>query len=216
MPLTSGAVTCRIYRVADPPRGDFIEGALRDLRRHAFRAVAADRGQDRSMGWVNPRNVLDAELTPDKVRFGDYLVLGLRIDKITVNARILKARFQQAAEEMTAAREKKRLLRDERDALMERVRQEILSEQTPSTSLYEMAWDLESHVVYFSGTGESLNVEFADLFQETFHAGLILQVPYTRAQRHAAAQGQTEELENTRPARFRRGGAVRAVFGEEG
>ena len=74
MSLTAGSITCRAYRLADPPKGDFIGEAMRDVQRHAFKPCQTDKAQVRSMGWVNPRNLLDSRLSEEKTIFEDFLV----------------------------------------------------------------------------------------------------------------------------------------------
>ncbi|MBN1867282.1 recombination-associated protein RdgC [Candidatus Sumerlaeota bacterium] len=202
MPLSTGAVTCRAYTVAEPPQGDFLSGLARDLQRHAFQPVQAARGQMRSIGWVNPRNILDIKLSPEKVRFEDYVVLGMRVDKVTVNARLLKAHYAEEATRVLREHRKKVLGREERAALLEKVRLELAARQTPSTSLYEMAWNVRTHRVYFSATSQALNLEFCDLFSDTFHAGLTPLFPFLRAERKCKSEGRPEVLAEALPAQF--------------
>ncbi len=201
MGLTSGAITCRSYYIPEPPPKHFLEKAELDLKRHAFRPVRVDRSP-RSFGWVNPRQILDTDLTVAKVVFEDFLILGLRVDKVSVNARLLKAHFNQERAKVMEERKKKQLSRDERAALLEKVRLTLMAEQSPATSIHEMAWNLETHHVYFSGLGDSLNQEFCDLFSDTFHASLTPLYPFIRADLKATKEGLREELLETEPARF--------------
>jgi hypothetical protein len=201
MSLTAGTITCRSYRIAAPPAGNFLASVQGDLRRHAFQPVRPDRST-RSIGWVNPRNILDTNLKAEHLVFADFLVLGLRVDKVTVNARMLKAHFNQAVQQALRERSKKQLSREERAALLEKTRQELMARQTPSTSLYEMAWNLTTHRVYFTGTGDALNAEFSDLFQETFHSGLIPLYPFLRAEAKARKEGSMDALTQAQPSRF--------------
>ena len=203
MPLTSGSITCRAYFLAVPPATkDFLDEGIRDMQRHAFHPPQAERGQVRSIGWVNPRNILDSKLTPEKILFEDFIVLGLRIDRITLNSRIVKARFNEAVREAIKERRKSGLGREERVAILEKVKADLLAKQTPSTSIYEMAWNVKTHRVYFSATSESLNLEFCDLFSDTFHTSLTPFFPFLRAETKAKKEGMTEALLESLPARF--------------
>jgi len=202
MPLTMGTITCRAYFLALPPQNGFLADAIRDIQRHAFHPPQADRGQVRSLGWVNPRNLLDARLTLEKIQFEDFLVIGLRIDKIALNARIVKAHYGEAVHEALKDRRKQGLSREERMAILDKVKMDLLVKQTPSTSLYEMAWNLKNHHIYFSATSESLNLEFCDLFSDTFHTSLTPYFPFLRAEEKAKQDGLTEQLLECLPARF--------------
>jgi hypothetical protein len=201
MSLTAGTITCRTYRVTTPPVGDFLPGLQPDLRRHTFQPVRPDRAS-RSMGWVSPRNLLDTSLRVDHLVFGDFLVLGLRVDKITVNARVLKAHFAQAVQQVLRERSKKQLSREERTAILEKTKLELMAKQTPATSVYEAAWNLRTHRVYFTGTNETLNAEFCDLFQETFHVGLTPLHPVLRAEAKARKENIVDALMQAKAARF--------------
>jgi DNA recombination-dependent growth factor C len=194
MPLTSGTVTCRVYTLSDRPKGQFLAEALAEAKRFAFRPPQAERGQTRSIGWVNIRNVLDADLNPEKMQFEDFVVLGLRVDKVSVNARVLKAHFMEAVQKALKEKRKTQLGREERAALLEQVRTRLLAKQTPSTSVYEMAWNTKTHRVYFAATSESLNAEFCDLFHDTFHSTPIPLFPYLRAETKSKREGTMAEL----------------------
>ena len=201
MGLTSGAITCRSYRLAAPPPKGFLTEIGMDLKRHAFRPVRVDRSP-RSLGWVNARDVLDTDLTVEKVVYEDFLVLGLRVDRVTLNTRLLKAHFNRELVKALRERRKKQLSRDERAALLERVRLELMAKQTPSSSFYEMAWNLLTHHVYFSATSSSLNIEFCDLFSDTFHVAPLPLFPFVRADAKARSEGLAEELLASQAARF--------------
>ena len=119
-----------------------------------------------------------------------------------MNARLLKAHYHRAVAELVRTRTKKQLGREERVALMEKTKLELMTKQSPSTSLYEMAWNLKTHHVYFSATSEKLSQEFCDLFSDTFHTGLTPLYPFLRAERKASKEGLKAELLETLPSIF--------------
>jgi hypothetical protein len=214
MGLTSGAITCRSYYIPEPPAKHFLEKADKDLKRHAFQPVRVELSP-RSLGWVNARQILDTELSVPKVVFEDFLILGLRVDKVTVNARILKAHYNQERVKALEERKKKQLSRDERTALLDKVRLTLMGQQSPATSIHEMAWNLTTNHVYFSGLSDSLNQEFCDLFSDTFHASLTPLFPFIRADLKATKEGLREELLQTEPARFAGEGNITNAIQEE-
>lgn len=199
--LTSGSITCRVYRLAEKPPPDFLDKADRDLKRHAFREVDVAKSP-RSMGWVRAQDILNTDVRVANSMYEDFLVLGLRVDKVAVNARLLKAYFQRAADERLQETGRSSLSRDERAALLEKTKLQMLTMQTPATALYEVAWNTADHLVYFSATSEALNQEFADLFQDTFHVGLLPQLPYLRAEAYAEPRGLGGRLGAIEPEIF--------------
>ena len=201
MSLTAGSMTCRCYCLEDPPPKTFLANVERDMKRHAFRPVQVERSP-RSWGWVNAQNVLDTDLTLEKIRFDDFLVFGLRVDRVTVNGRLLKAHVAAAIEKALRQRERKTLSRDERTAFVEKVRLDLMAKQMPLTGLYDAAWSLKTHHVYFSATGDALNQEFCDLFSDTFHTALTPLFPFLRAERKAKSEGLVDELLATMPVQL--------------
>ncbi len=201
MSLTSGSITARPYIVTTPPEPGFLEKLDTDLKRHAFKPVKPEQSP-RSIGWVHPRDVLDTDLTVDKVVFEDFLVLGLRVDKLMVNSRLLKAHFNIERLKFMKERSTKKLSRDERAALLERVKLTLMKQSSPSTSFYEMAWNMKTNHVYFSGTSQTLNQEFSDLFGETFHVRIIPLLPFIRATKMAERDNLKEELLAADPTRL--------------
>lgn len=202
MTIIAGPFSGRIWRAVDslPPHFDELVG--RNLPRHAFKPVNVERGELRSMGWVNIRQLLDTRLTLPKVMYDGTLALGLRIDRITINMRLFKATL--AEEIAKVAREKKRekLSREEKSALEDQVKLKLIQHQIPSTSIYEMSWHLETGTILFTGGGDKLSTEFADLFTETFNVSIEPQLPFYRAERFAKKQHLERELMEAFPAPF--------------
>lgn len=202
MPLSTGTLSCRVFTIAAPPVGDFLAKAQADVRGHSFRPVQPDRST-RSLGWVNPADVLDNAPDLDRLVFEDFLLLGLRLDRVAVNSRLLKAYVRHALDKLSRERNKRPIGREERAALLEKTRLDLLAKQSPSTAFYEMAWNMRTHHVYFTGSGNTLSAEFADLFQETFHVALTPLQPFIRAQAKAEKEGTLEEFLKSEPSRFR-------------
>ncbi|HBF35570.1 TPA: hypothetical protein DDW35_13485 [Candidatus Sumerlaeota bacterium] len=202
MPLSVGTISCRTFYLAQPPVGDFLAQAQGDVRKHSFKPVQPDRSV-RSLGWVDPSDVLDNAPLVERLVYEDFLLLGLRLDRVAINGRLLKAHFRHAMQKMSAERNKRPIGREEKAALLEKTRLDLLARQTPTSAFYEMAWNMRTHHVYFTGTGNTLANEFQDLFQETFHTGLTPLEPFLRAQVKAEKEGLLEPFLKAEPARFR-------------
>lgn len=203
MGVTSGSLSARLWRVNEAIPARFDETFERNLKRHSFRPVAVERGELRSHGWTNVRQMLDTDLSLDRVLFGGIISMGLRVDRISVNPKLFKARLQQEIDKaMRGAEGKGRLSDEKKTAIEDKVRLELLKAAPPSISLYEMAWRLETGMVVFASTGAALNQVFADLFQETFNLTLEPQFPFFRAQRWARRESVEHVLRDALPAPF--------------
>lgn len=202
MPILSGALSGRFFRTIDALPPHFDQLLERNLKRYAFKPVNPERGELSSMGWVNVRQLLDTRLTPSKVLMNNLVVLGLRIDRITINARLFRATLAQEIAKVIREQKQQSLSREAKAGLSDQVRQKLIAEQMPSTALYELVWHLESGLIVFNGSGDKLNVEFADLFSETFNVSIEPQFPFYRAQRYAKRQHQERDLLELLPAPF--------------
>lgn len=202
MTIIAGPFSGRIWRAVDslPPHFDELVG--RNLPRHAFKPVNTERGELRSMGWVNIRQLLDTRLTLPKVMIDGTLALGLRIDRVTINMRLFKATLAEEFVKVSKEKKREKLSREEKAAIEEQIKQKLIANQIPSTSLYELSWNLESGIILFTGGGDKLNMEFSDLFTETFNVSIEPQFPFYRAERYAKKQHLERELMEAFPTPF--------------
>jgi len=164
-------------------------------------AIDPAKGEMRSMGWVNIRDVLDSDLKMDKVLFNNVIAMGLRVDHISINPRMFRAMLAKEVKKASHGRES-RLTDEQRLAVEEQVRLEMLRNQPPSMGVYEMAWKLESGHVFFGAIGNKINIEFSEWFTETFSISLEPQFPFLRAERWAKQQHAERELREVLPSPF--------------
>ncbi len=202
MTIIAGPFSGRIWRAVDslPPHFDELVG--RNLPRHAFKPVNTDRGELRSMGWVNVRQLLDTRLTLPKVMVDGTLILGLRIDKVTLNMRLFKATLAQEVAKVLKEQKRGKLSREEISAIEDQLKKKLIENQIPATTVHEMSWNLESGAILFTGGGDKLSMEFSDLFTETFNVSIEPQFPFYRAERFAKKQHLERELMETYPSPF--------------
>lgn len=168
------------------------------------------------MGWVNLRQVLDTRLTPTKVLFHNVIALALRVDRITINQRLFRATLAQEIAKVLRERRHERITREQRTAIEDQVRNELIKNQPPSMAIHEMGWHLESGRVLFGATGDKINAEFSELFTQTFSVRIEPQFPFIRAERWAKRQNQERDLLEALPAPFSpRAPAEVVVVGED-
>lgn len=202
MPLTAGTLSTRTWRILDQLPPNFKDVFERNLQRHAFKPIDPERGELQAMGWVNIRQMLDANLSLHKVLFGNLILLALRLDKLSINQRLFRALLAQEIGKLIREKGREKLSREEKLVIEDKIRLDLIKRTQPATAVYEMAWHMESGVVFFGATGERLNMAFADLFTETFQVAIEPQFPFLRAQRWADRQKLGTELLELLPAPF--------------
>lgn len=201
-PLTHGSVSLREFYVEGDLESDWRRACAKLLVRHAFRPIAIEKGETRSAGWVNPRQVLDADVSLEKLRIGSWVLLALRQDRVALNARIFRARRALALAEAARKAGKTQLSKNERQAVEDELRLEMLGQQTPSTAIIEAAWDPDRAVAYVAASSESAATLFSEFFSLTFEVALVPAVAGIRALRWAEAHGLGERLAELVPAGF--------------
>lgn len=203
MPITNGSLSGRIWRVTEPLPPQFTDVFARNLKRFAFRPLDPQKGVPEEFGWVNVRQPLDSELTLNKAQFRNIIALALRVDRVSLNMRLFKAKLAQEIEQVVKSKPTREKLSDEQRAVIEeKIKVELLKNQTPSMSIYEMAWNMESGLVIFSASSERINAMFAELFSQTFNLSLEPQAPWFRAAKWAARQRADRALREALPSPF--------------
>ena len=202
MPLTHGSVSLREFTVEGEVPADSGRAFDAALRRYAFRPVAVEKGETRSVGWVNPRQVLDADVTMEKLRVGPWVFLALRQDRMALNARLFRARRDQALAEAAAKAKKTRLSKNERQAVEEQVRLDMMRHQTPSTQIIEAAWRPNEGVVFVAASSETAALAFSEIFSVTFGLTLVPSVAAMRMIKWAEKKGVADRLAQLAPTAF--------------
>ena len=182
-----------------PP--NFKETLERNLQRHAFQPIDPERGQLQSIGWVNARQILDSRLNLEKVLFGSLIVMALRVDRLSIKQKLFRATLAQEIAKVLREKQR-RLSREEKLVIEDKVKMDLVKRTQPTTSTYEMAWRLEDGLVFFAATSQKLGMIFSDLFAETFQVAVEPQFPYLRAQSWADRQGQAQDLLELLPSPF--------------
>ena len=202
MPLTSGTLSARVWRVLDTLPPNFKEAFERNLQRHAFKPIDAERGELQSLGWVNIRQMLDSKLKLEKVLYRNMILVALRQDKLAINQKLFRATFFQELERVTREKGRQQLSKEERLVLEDKVRMDLIKRTQPNSAVYELAWNLETGLVFFGATGDRMNMAFSDLFTETFQVSIEPRFPFLRARAWAEKQGLSAELLDVLPAPF--------------
>ncbi len=216
MALIAGPLSGRVWRILDstPPKLD--EEFERALKRYAFRPIKTDQGESRSAGWVNIRQPLDSSLTLNKTLFKNAVALAYRLDRVTLNGRALKAMLAQEISKAVREKKTERLSDEQRKAIEEKVKADMIKNQSPSMSIYELIWKLDTGLVVIGTAGNKINEEIAEYFKQTFERSLEPQVPFTRAERWARKGKLTRELRDLLPTPFSADAPAELIAAETG
>lgn len=151
------------------------------VRRRVFVPLSPDDDDDERSGWCVVDNLLDLELTPDKVFFDAFLVLGYRVDKWRIPRALLKAHLNEATAEYLARKGKSKLSKPERDELKFRVSRRLKKKLLPSARQHDVCWDLERGQLLFWNRSPRMMDDLAALFEKTFGLQLDSSSPYLEA-----------------------------------
>jgi DNA recombination-dependent growth factor C len=202
MALIHGSITYTRFRTLEPLPSGFKDLLAERLPKYAFREINPKTNPEFSTGWINAMNPIDTRLTVEKALFGPYLILGVRRDRKSVPAALLRARLSEAVRAAMRERRAKKLGREEVQQLRDTVREQMLATVSPSTSLHEMVWNWEKQAVYYSTRARKAVDEFIDLFSETFDLTLEEVSLVNRIEEHIAMRGLDLDLDQVEASVF--------------
>lgn len=202
MGLFSGSFTFRKFRVMDDIPREFQQELAQSLARYAFREINPQTNPEYSIGWVPPFDPLDGNLAVEKVVLGKYILLGIRRDKKSISAPMLKAQITEALRAKRRERNGRKLSKEETNEIRDEVKDKLLRSVSPVTTFLEMAWNFETGEVYLSSQAAKAATEFAELFEETFKLTLEDMNLVARTEDYIARKGLGLELVDLEPSNF--------------
>ena len=177
MSLLSGTLSVARYRVVGiDPRLSLqqLNEAFSPLR---LKAVSLKHSRvEMASGWVKPLGLAledlpqDAEWGLSESRLGEGVLLRMRVEKRKVPNQLLQAMTKQKIVKLEERRQGKGVSRDEKKAIAEEVRYELLERALPQIAHFDAYWNLEQHTVSFFSVAKQARVAFEDLFRKSFSA----------------------------------------------
>jgi hypothetical protein len=193
----------------------FVTGELPDEVTAAFVQALTARSFGRSgplrddtqVGWIGPRHLFETDLDAEQIACGAFAHLGLRVDRLSVPANVLRsyvALEEQAAREASGRDVLSRTQqRQAREAARERATQEQQSGAFRRPKSYPVLIDLARRMVYLGGTSPTLADKLMVLFNDTFGTPLEPADPGRLAERHILTlRRSARPLEQLAPATF--------------
>lgn len=213
---------CR-YRVPGGVPSPWGEAFHRLLTERRFLPLAAE--EERTYGWVSADNLLVTEFHVGRVMRGDYAAFALRVDRRRVNARLLRAQVDlEVGARLDALREggePARLGREERRALREDLRRDLLRQTSPTVDATTVLYHPKRRVLHVLSLARSVNELVRLHIRDTFGVDPILLTPWQRSVELLGARARDGDdlrpaLEDLRRADFGRPLAVPAATARGG
>ncbi len=176
-----GSLTYRQYFVRDPLPGDWKDRFQIGIEQNLFQPLDPAGEAERSVGWCSIHFPLDLELTPEQYIYNEYIVLGLRIDTLTVPGSLLRIFTESECRKVMFEQKKNKLSRYEKAEIKDRVKLDLKKRLLPAIKSIDVAWNWQKGVLRFFAGNEKVNVEFMELFEQSFGLQLTPDGPYTGA-----------------------------------
>jgi len=169
----SGNLTYKQYYVKDELPEGWSEAYEQAIQRHVFRPLTPEGELERTIGWCSPHFPLDLELNSGIYLYNEYITLAMRVDTWTVPASTLKIYTEAETRRVMKDQNRNTVSRYERVEIKERVKMELRRKTLPAIKTVDMAWNWQTGRVRFFSSSQRLNLEFIDLFEETFTRPLM-------------------------------------------
>ncbi|MCX7625038.1 MAG: recombination-associated protein RdgC [Candidatus Sumerlaeaceae bacterium] len=202
MGLINGSATYKRFQITDQLPKGFHERLVSGLLRYAFREIDPKTNSEQSVGWVNAVDPFDTDLSLDKILVADWIMLGIRWDRKSVPALLLKSKIAEKIRLTLAERRMRKLSREEIAQIRQAVKDSLLATLAPSTAVFEVLWNIRSNSVYLSTHASRVADYFVDLFEETTGLAIVEETLVSRVEDFCERQGMDFELESVDETSF--------------
>ena len=177
MGLRKGTLSFSRYRVVGTLPDRFPDFFAERIRKQAFQTVwrTAD---EKAIGWTGLEDPLDTDFPYASYAQGRYLLFSLRIDQKSIAPALLRLRVIEAERKQLAQSGQKKLYREQREAIRESMRLELLGRILPVPSCFEICWSVPENTLSFCSLSDKAFEDLRDLFRDSFQLTLCPCVPW--------------------------------------
>lgn len=200
MGLLSGSASFTRFTVEGEVPENFWDFIAERVVEHSFQDID-DTIDEYSIGWVSVADMFDSEFAYSSYAAGDYVVLSLRMDERKVSPAVLKKFTMKEEARIKQEKELRRLSRNVRLEIKERIRAELVRTSPPIPAVYDLCWNLSNNTLLFFSNSRKALALLEDLFKETFDLSLIMQIPWNNALQ-LTDQATAAKLGDLQPALF--------------
>ncbi|MBU0552748.1 recombination-associated protein RdgC [Myxococcota bacterium] len=200
----AGSLTFRQYYVKDPLPKDWQPLFQKGIERYICKEIDPISEEERSLGWCSVFFPLDVELHPELYLFNEYIVLGMRIDTLTVPGPLLRIQTESEIRKVKKEKKRERLSRFEKAEIKERVKKTLRKKMIAQIKTIDIVWNWHQGIIRFYSTNEKVNLEMMELFELTFGVQLIPDSVITMANFGGLdlSQKEKEAILNLEPSIF--------------
>ena len=202
MGALGGTLSYKIFYVQGDLPEDWKTQYIERIQKNAFKPLEPDGEEETSDGWVPIERPLQVEFDLYTVLFNHFINLGLRQDKYSVPAGLLKAHVAQAEQEYMAQNGKEKLTKFEQDDIKTMVKRRLKEKQLPRMRVFDMSWDLQrGRVRFWSHSGKVCEL-FQGYFEDTFGLKVLPGNPYVNGLQAGLSPVQEERLREIESTNF--------------
>jgi len=193
MGLLSSSAAITRYRVEGKLQAPILETVAGCLRKNVMPEIDGDVS-DKTMGWTSFDTPFAPNFEGSSFVIGTYFVFALRIDKRIIPSKVLKKHYAMEAAKRLAESGRPYLSREEKNMILDHVRN-VLTLRIPAIPyLYDLIWSYEEGSLWFFSTQKSANEDLETLFLRSFRLSLIRLFPYTSADLMMGLSDQQRDL----------------------
>ncbi len=202
MGLYSGSISAARFEVAPIEIDNKKQEELFDkIVEFSFKEDSSNT-KEITIGWVCARDPFSELFSITDIFFGQYLILGLRIDKRSVPSALLRKFYIQKERAILEDSGKKALSKKEKKLLKERIFYNLLKKTLAVPKICEFVWHLESGQLFFLATQIKVIEYFEHLFKKTFGFNPKPMIPYYTALSLLDSEDYRSKLNSIEPERF--------------
>lgn len=202
MGLVEGGISYRTYYVDGELPTDHRQLFVQRISMRRFEPLVPESETDTSFGWVPIDDIVGRTFQTADVFLNQYLVLALRIDKWAIPPLLIKAAVKNAVRAAKQAQGRDTLYRSELSELADRERARLKRRTLPAVRVIDLCWNFDTNQLRFGSVSRPVNVQFADLFADTFGLRLLPDNPYVAATQCGLDDDLLERLDFVEPARL--------------
>jgi recombination associated protein RdgC len=167
---------------------------LERIRLRRFEPLNIDDEVDERAGWCSIEHPLDLDLTQDKVMWGGYVNLGLRVDRWRIPKPVFKAQLAEAEIACLARKGKEKLSRAEKEELKFTVKRRLRKQVIPSMRVTDLSWDLDRGILRVFSHSQKVHAYVEELFKLSFDLDVVVENPFTAAVHLGLSDAQASRL----------------------
>ncbi|MBR6244372.1 recombination-associated protein RdgC [bacterium] len=146
---------------------DDISKFREDLASNAFQRLDPFDMRDESCGWIDAKLSFDSE-NFDSLMHDNFFVFSLRLDKYAFSASQMRPYLEETEFVFKRENNLEYLNAHQKKELREQTIKHMKTNSYPKTTIVEVAWDLETQLIYLFTQSSTLIAKFIQHFEHTF------------------------------------------------